>query len=82
MVPPYLASVSGLILLGFWLERFDSVVPSLWETGGVPLGWIEILVTLGFVGVFGLCYALYASTFPLVPLRDSIIVGKPRTGPY
>ena len=82
MVPPYLASVAGLILVGFWLERFDVVVPSIWNEGGVPLGWIELLVTLGFLGLFGFCYALYASTFPMVPLRDSIIVGSPRAGPY
>jgi hypothetical protein len=82
MVPTYLGSVAGLILVGFWLERFSLVVPSIWRDGGVPLGWIELLVTLGFLGIFGLCYALYASTFPLLPLRESLIVGTPRKGPY
>ena len=81
-VPPYLASVAGLILVGFWLERFAMVVPSIWHEGNVPLGLIELLITLGFLGLFGLSYAAYASTFPLVPLRDSLIVGKARTGPY
>jgi hypothetical protein len=80
--PSYLAAVSGLVLLGLWLERFNAVVPSIWTGAGVPLGWIEILVTLGFLGAFGFCYALYASTFPMVPLRDSIIVGSARKGPY
>lgn len=82
MVPPYLASVAGLILLGLWLERYSAVVPSIWTEGNMPLGWIELLVTAGFVGIFGFCYALYASTFPMVPLNDSIIVGTPRKGPY
>jgi hypothetical protein len=82
MVPPYLASVAGLILIGIWLERYNSVVPSIWGGAGVPLGWIELLVTLGFLALFGLCYALYASTFPMVPLNDSLIVGTPRKGPY
>lgn len=82
MLPPYLAAVAGLILLGMWIERFTAVVPSIWTAGGVPLGVIEALVTLGFLGLFGFCYALYASTFPLLPLRDSIIVGSPRKGPY
>jgi hypothetical protein len=82
MVPTYLASVAGLILVGFWLERFSMVVPSIWSEGGVALGWIELLVTLGYLGVFGLCYAVYASTFPLLPLRESLIVGTPRKGPY
>ncbi len=81
-IPPYLAAVAGLILLGLWLERFNMVVPSIWEGSGVPMGWIELLVTLGFLGLFGFSYALYASTFPLVPLRDVLIVGTPRKGPY
>jgi hypothetical protein len=81
MVPTYLASVAGLILLGIWLERYTAVVPSIW-TDGVPLGWVELLVTLGFAGLFGFCYSLYASTFPMMPLHDSIIVGTPRKGPY
>jgi len=82
MVPGYLGTVAGIILVGFWLERFSMVVPSIWHEGGVPLGWIELLVTLGFLGAFGFSYGLYASTFPLVPLRDSLIVGSPRKGPY
>jgi hypothetical protein len=82
MIPGYLASVAGVILLGMWLDRFTAVVPTIWTESGVPFGVVELLVTLGFLGVFGLCYALYASTFPMVPLRDSIIVGSARKGPY
>ena len=79
MIPPYLATVALIILFGFWIERYIGVVPSIWE-GSVPLGLTELLVTLGFFGLFGLCYAAYATTFPLVPLRDdSLIVGKART---
>ena len=82
MAPRYLASVAGIILVGLWLERFNGVVPSIWTAGGIPLGWIELLVTLGFLGIFGFCYALYVSMFPMLPLNDSIIVGTPRKGPY
>jgi hypothetical protein len=81
MVPGYLAWVGVLILAGLWLERFDEVIPSIWSEG-VPLGWVELLVTLGFLGAFGLCYALYASTVPMMPLRESIAVGTARKGPY
>lgn len=82
MAPNYLASVAALILLGFWLDRFIGVVPSIWNAGGLPLGWIELLVTLGFLGLFGLSYAAYVSTVPMRPLHDSLIVGKARKGPY
>jgi hypothetical protein len=80
-IPGYLASVAVIIMAGLWLERFNEVIASIW-TEGVPLGWIELLVTVGFLGAFGLCYALYASTFPMVPLRESLIVGQARKGPY
>jgi hypothetical protein len=82
LMPAYLGGVAGLILVGVWLERFNEVAASLWTGDGVPLGLIELAVTLGFLGLFGLCYAAYASTFPMVPLHDSIIVGQPRKGPY
>jgi hypothetical protein len=37
-----------------WLERYLLVTPSLSPTT-IPFGWIEVLVTAGFVGAFGLC---------------------------
>jgi hypothetical protein len=82
MAPAYLASVAVLILLGLWLDRFIGVVPSIWNAGGLPLGWVELLVTLGFLGLFGVSYAAYVSTVPMRPLYDSLIVGKARKGPY
>jgi hypothetical protein len=80
-VPGYLASVAVVVMAGLWLQRFNEVIASIWAEG-VPFGWIELLITLGFVGAFGLCYALYASTFPMVPLRESLIIGSARKGPY
>ncbi|MGD8867184.1 MAG: hypothetical protein PVI01_06130 [Gemmatimonadales bacterium] len=82
MAPAYLASVAGLILLGLWLDRFIGVVPSIWDAGGLPLGWVELLVTAGFIGLFGMSYAAYVSTVPMRPLHESLIVGKARKGPY
>jgi Ni/Fe-hydrogenase subunit HybB-like protein len=77
----WLAFVALIILTGFWIERFNLVVPSVWEGSGVPLGWQEILISVGFVGLFGLCYALFASTFPKVPIRDTIARGSAGQGP-
>ena len=34
-----------------------------------PLGWTELLVSSGFAGVWGLCHAWFASTFPIVSPR-------------
>ena len=81
MNPGYLAFVSVLTLGGFWLERFLLVAPSTWQGTGVPIGWTEVGITVGFLGVFSLCYALYSSTFPKVPIRETLIEGTASTGP-
>ncbi|MFQ5679986.1 MAG: hypothetical protein ACE5HP_11080 [Gemmatimonadota bacterium] len=77
----WLAFVAVLILTGFWIERYNLVVPSVWQGAGVPLGWPEALISLGFLGLFGLSYSLFASTFPKIPVRDTIAVGSPQRGP-
>ncbi len=79
MKPAWLAFVSMFTLAGFWLQRHLLVEPSTLEAG-FRLGWPEISVSLGFLGLFGLCYSLFASTFPKVPIRD-LLVGEASTGP-
>jgi hypothetical protein len=81
MNPRWLAFVALLILIGFWLERYTLVVPSVWEGDSLPLGWPEVSISIGFVGLFGLCYALFASAFPKVPIRDNLAVGSAGHGP-
>ncbi|MFQ5746925.1 MAG: hypothetical protein ACE5HF_06855 [Gemmatimonadota bacterium] len=77
----HLALVGGIVLVGFWLERFLAVVPSTWHGAGVPLGWVEAAVTVGFVGLFGLGYSLFASTIPKLPIREALITGERTRGP-
>lgn len=72
-VPGILAGFGVLILLGHWLERYLLVVPSLWEgQGGLPLGFIEIGIGLGFAGLFLASYLWYARSFPLLPSPASL----------
>lgn len=52
--PAILGAVCACGLIGMWLERYVLVVPSL-SPSGIPFGWVESLVTLGFLGAFGLC---------------------------
>ena len=77
----WLAFVALLILVGFWVERYNLVVPSVWHGSTIPLGWPELLISVGFLGLFGLSYSLFASTFPLVPIRETIAVGSAHRGP-
>jgi hypothetical protein len=52
--PAILGTIASLGLAGIWLERYVLVVPSL-SPHKVPFGVIDVLVTLGFAGLFGLC---------------------------
>lgn len=81
MRPGWLAFVAALILVGFWIERYNLVAPSVWDGEALPLGWPELSISIGFLGLFGLCYALYASTFPKLPVRETIAVGAAGHGP-
>ncbi len=77
----HLAFVGSIILVGFWLERYNAVAPSTWHGEGVPLGWIEAVITLGFLGLFGLSYSLYASLAPKIPVREALVSGVRSRGP-
>jgi len=52
--PAILGPVCVLGLIGMWLERYVLVTPSL-SPKVIPFGLIEVLITLGFFGIFGLC---------------------------
>ncbi|MGC8494563.1 MAG: hypothetical protein ACP5SH_22805 [Syntrophobacteraceae bacterium] len=71
---PYaLAAVALFIMTGMWLEKYVLIVPSLRHSGGVPLGWLEALVTLGFLGLMGLCMLIFLRSYPLLPLSDPLL---------
>jgi hypothetical protein len=55
------------ISAGLWLERYVLIVPSLWSQAGAPFGWVEVGITLGFLGAAGLSYVYFLKNFPLVP---------------
>jgi hypothetical protein len=76
----YLAFVALFTLAGFWLERYNMVVPSIWSDGAPPMGWQELFISIGFVGLFGLSYSIFASTFPKLPIHDTL-PGRASRGP-
>jgi hypothetical protein len=57
------------------------VVPSTWQGDGIPFGWPEIAITVGFMGLFGLSYSLYASLTPKLPIHEGLIIGERSRGP-
>jgi len=74
MKPTLMTVLAGLILAGLWLERFLVITPSLWKGRGLPLGWQELMVSLGFLGLLGLCLQWFIRRFPLLPLSDPLFL--------
>src|SRR5690606_17606918 len=67
--PEILATFAAIILLGLWLERYLLVYPSLYiGVEQVPLGWQEIGMGLGFVGLLVGSVLAFATRFPLFQL--------------
>ncbi len=65
--PLVLIFVSTIVVIGIWLERYVLVVPSLWHEGTLPLGWVELLVTLGFFAAFVFSYLISIRKFRVFP---------------
>ncbi len=69
--PAILGSVVFGSLLGFYLERYILVTPSLISPRAVlagasitPFGAVELGIAVGFVGLFFLCFLGFAKVFP------------------
>lgn len=77
-VPAILATFAGIILIGNWIERFMIVTPSIYEGKTLPFGIPEVLVGLGFMGLFLACYLWFIRTFPVLPSPVSLAaMGSP-----
>ncbi len=69
-------------VVGIWLLRYIEVYPSLhYHESNAPFGLWEIGVTLGFLGIWGLCYRAFMDAFPRMrlmlmtsPYRDEVQV--------
>lgn len=68
--PGTLFAISAVVVAGMWLERYVLVVPSLWTEDWVPLGGLEVLITLGFLAGAVLCYLAFLFAFPPLPLAE------------
>ena len=67
---PGLTTVAAVVFAGMWLERFILVAPSLWHGESVPLGLLEVLVTVGTFSLFAVCYTTFLDVFPTLPVSD------------
>ncbi|NQU64236.1 MAG: molybdopterin oxidoreductase [SAR324 cluster bacterium] len=73
------------ILVGLWLEKYFLILPSIQENNidkgiiqagqglpGFSLNIFDIVITLGFLGGFILCYLWFLQRVPLVPISDQL----------
>ena len=68
--PVLLGTFATISLVGLWIDRYVFTMPSMvQEAPRLPIGWTEILVTAGFLGVWGLAYTWFARAFPIVSPR-------------
>lgn len=68
--PVLLGTFATISLLGLWTDRYVFTMPSMvGEAPRLPLGWPELLVTAGFLGLWGLAYTGFARAFPIVSPR-------------
>ena len=79
---PTLAFFALCSLVGLWMLRYIEVYPSLhYAAHEAPFGLYEIGITLGYLGLWGLCYAAFMDAFPRMrltlltsPYRDQVQV--------
>ncbi len=88
-IPAAYLTVTGVIAVGLWLERYMQVMPSVWGnehiTGDVsaealasaPIGVPEIGMTLGFLGLFVTVVFRFLAKVPTVTFTDPYIQPDP-----
>ena len=79
---PTMALFATCSIIGLWFHRYLEVYPSLHpEATSAPLGFWELGVTIGYLGIWGLCYAWFMESVPRMratlmtsPFRDEVQV--------
>jgi Ni/Fe-hydrogenase subunit HybB-like protein len=70
MKPGAMIFVSIWIFIGIWLEKFLLVTPSLLKRNTMPLGLMELFVTMGFLGIFAFCVFSFLERYPILAISD------------
>jgi hypothetical protein len=76
-MPLGLSIILVLIAVGIWLERYLMAMPSIWMEATLPLGLIELGITLGFLGAFLVVVTTFLSQVPPIPVTDPFMQPNP-----
>ncbi len=68
--PNLIITVAFITLIGLWGERFLLIAPSIWHEQSIPIGISEILISFGFLGIFGLVYLFAIQRHAILPIND------------
>lgn len=70
MKPVLLSAMAVWILIAIWLEKFLLVTPSMVKSKSLPLGIFEILITIGWLGLFAFCILSFLQKYPVLAVSD------------
>ena len=68
-VPELLFAGASVVALGVWLMFYIMIVPGMFEHT-IPLSFLDLGMSLGFLGVFVLLSIRYLERVPLIPFGD------------
>lgn len=74
IVKPILVFIASVSVIGFLLEKYVLIMPSL--SNSIDIGISQILITLGFLGIFIFMFLLFMRAFPAIPFGDPFFDGK------
>lgn len=83
----FLFVLSIVINIGMWLERFNIIftslarefIPAAW--GGYNFSWVEVGITVGAFGWFGMWMTLFVKFFPSVAIMEvKEVIPPPKRG--
>ncbi len=76
-VPAAYLMVTGILAVGIWLERFLVNMPSVWREDTLPLGIVEVGMTLGFLGLFTFVVMSFLTSVPPLTFTDPYMQADP-----
>lgn len=76
-VPAAYLMVTGILAVGIWLERFMVNMPSIWMEDTLPLGFGEVGMALGFLGLFTYIVWSFLTSAPPLTFTDPYMQADP-----